>query len=903
MTTKTRATISPGEGDVPLREILEKWNQGITVRRGDKWLFVNQAFADMCGYGSPEEVLSLGSTFATLPEHEHQRILRYQAARDAGEDVPTCYELQAVRKDASAWWAENRVQEIVWEGEPAYLTAVTDITARKEAEQALKDSERRFRDFAETASDWFWETDAEHRLTRVFGESEHHVAYWTEVRVGKTRFEERIADDTDDAKWEAHRADLKAHRPFKNFQFPARGADGAIHHVRISGTPNFSADGEFRGYRGMGSDITEFVEADERARSAQERLATAIDGLSESFALFDAEDRLVISNRTWRGFNLAIAEQSQPGARFEDILRAQIDVGLIPEARGQEETWLGQRLERHRNPKEPFEMAHRDGRWLLMNEHRLPDAGFITIATDITALKQTEHALKDSEQRFRDFAESASDWFWETDAEHRFTYVSEHNDPVVDGSNRTALDKTRFELRLSDDRHDEKWQAHRGDLDARRPFRNFDYPREGAKGEKRYIRVSGTPVFSESEAFVGYRGTASDITVQVNAEAALRGSESNLRDAQRIARLGGWSRDLHTGEVFWSEEMYQILGLDPEAVTPSFELYLSRLHPDDREKTTNERDRAIASGDGFAIESRVILPDGEQRFVRHTGETTFDGRGEAIRISGTVQDVTEAVRAGRELRDSEERFRAMFEQAAVGIGQVSVDGRFMKVNQKLCEITGYSPDELLDRKFQEITHADDLEAELRQGGQLIRGQIPKFDVEKRYLRKDGSTIWVKVTAAAVRDESAKVQYFISIIEDIDERKSAEQAARESEARAEQAHAHLVDAIESLQEGFAFLDSDGRLVMTNKRFLEFYAELAHLYVPGTTMEDITRGVAESGLVAEALGREDEWGRERLERFKNPGPPFERQLGPDLWLLTSERKTSDGGTVRSTRTSPS
>ena len=312
MTNIKRATVSSGEGEAPLREIFETWNQGITVRRGDQWLFVNQAFADMCGYGSPAEVLSLGSTLATLPEHERERIKRYQGARDSGEDMPTCYELQAVRKDGSEWWAENRVQEIVWEGEPAYLSAVNDITARKDAEHALKENEQRFRDFAETASDWFWETDAEHRLTRVSGESEYHVEYWTEVRAGRTRFEGRIAEDTDDAKWEAHRADLDAHRPFKNFQFPARGADGAIHHVRISGKPNWSADGEFRGYRGMGSDITEFVEASERARSAQERLAAAIDGLSESVVLFDAEDRLVISNRTWRGFNLAIADQSRP---------------------------------------------------------------------------------------------------------------------------------------------------------------------------------------------------------------------------------------------------------------------------------------------------------------------------------------------------------------------------------------------------------------------------------------------------------------------------------------------------------------------------------------------------------------------------------------------------------------
>ncbi len=158
-------TVAPLEqSEARFREILETWNQGFTVRRGDKFLFVNQAFADMCGYESPAAILSLGSTLMTLHEREHERILRFQAARDTRGEVPTCYEIHAVRKDGSEWWAENRVQEIAWEGEPAFLTTVNDITARKRAEHALKENEQRFRDFAETASDWFWETDDARRF-------------------------------------------------------------------------------------------------------------------------------------------------------------------------------------------------------------------------------------------------------------------------------------------------------------------------------------------------------------------------------------------------------------------------------------------------------------------------------------------------------------------------------------------------------------------------------------------------------------------------------------------------------------------------------------------------------------------------------------------------------------------
>lgn len=138
-----------GDKDTQFLDILENWVQGIAIRQGDKFVYVNQAFADLCGYETPEAVLSLGSSFSLLPESERERVSRYQAARDEGAEAPVCYELQAVRKDGSLWWAENRIQEILWNGEHAVITAVTDVTERKHADAVLRDSENRFRVIAD----------------------------------------------------------------------------------------------------------------------------------------------------------------------------------------------------------------------------------------------------------------------------------------------------------------------------------------------------------------------------------------------------------------------------------------------------------------------------------------------------------------------------------------------------------------------------------------------------------------------------------------------------------------------------------------------------------------------------------------------------------------------------------
>jgi PAS domain S-box-containing protein len=127
------------------------------------------------------------------------------------------------------------------------------------------------------------------------------------------------------------------------------------------------------------------------------------------------------------------------------------------------------------------------------------------------------------------------------------------------------------------------------------------------------------------------------------------------------------------------------------------------------------------------------------------------------------------------LRDIETRFRATFEQAAVGMAHVGLDGRWLAVNRRLCEIVGYSADELLELHFQSVTHPDDLDADLVHARALLAGEIDTYATEKRYVRKDRSVVWITLTVSLVRDAAGVPQYFISVVEDIEKRKRAEAA--------------------------------------------------------------------------------------------------------------------------------
>jgi PAS domain S-box-containing protein len=150
-----------------------------------------------------------------------------------------------------------------------------------------------------------------------------------------------------------------------------------------------------------------------------------------------------------------------------------------------------------------------------------------------------------------------------------------------------------------------------------------------------------------------------------------------------------------------------------------------------------------------------------------------DAAGEIVGLVANERDVTERRRAEEQLRQREEQFRATFEQAAVGMAHVGLDGRWLRVNHRLCEIVGYSPEQLLARTFQDITHPADLDGDLEQMQRLVAGEIETYTRDKRYVRPDGSPIWVALTVSLVRHADGSPDYFLGVVQDVDARRKAE----------------------------------------------------------------------------------------------------------------------------------
>lgn len=261
-------------------------------------------------------------------------------------------------------------------------------------------------------------------------------------------------------------------------------------------------------------------------------------------------------------------------------------------------------------------------------------------------------------------------------------------------------------------------------------------------------------------------------------EEALRESEAGLSEAQRVAGLGHWELDFDRDELSWSDQLFRIFGVPREEFGARLDFFRQYVHPADLEMV-DRLGRAAIGGEPASFEHRIIRPDGEIRHVHQKVEPAAGEDGRPEKLVGTVQDITLRKQMEDALRESEERFRSAFENASTGMALVSLDGgRSIKVNDALCEVLGYSEEELLQKSFAEFTHPDDLEKSRDRVWRLMAEDGPDAEsLEKRYLRKDGREVWVISVVSLVRSASGEPSHFITQVQDITERKLAEERLR------------------------------------------------------------------------------------------------------------------------------
>ena len=268
--------------------------------------------------------------------------------------------------------------------------------------------------------------------------------------------------------------------------------------------------------------------------------------------------------------------------------------------------------------------------------------------------------LDQREQRFKDFADASSDWFWEMDEELRFSYFSDRFTAITGVPQEALLGKTRQETGIPN--VDEKaWRRHLEDLDARQPFRDFQHPRTLPDGRVVHVSINGKPVFDARGNFKGFRGSGRDVTRRVRFEKALEESRAALAEAQAQAKIGNWRWSIVEDRLIsCSEEFARIYGVGMDGIYDLLDQEVERVvHPDDRQRVAEAFARFDSECGDYVIEYRITRADGEVRDVVEIGSTLCGPDGRPTEQTGIVQDITErkaAEAAVRRARDQlEER--------------------------------------------------------------------------------------------------------------------------------------------------------------------------------------------------------------------------------------------------------
>lgn len=287
----------------------------------------------------------------------------------------------------------------------------------------------------------------------------------------------------------------------------------------------------------------------------------------------------------------------------------------------------------------------------------------------------------------------------------------------------------------------------------------------------------------------------------------LEDSEARFRSTFDNAAIGMALVSLEGGFLDVNEAACRLWGYPKEELLPK--TFQELTHPDDLTSDLNYLSEMLrGERSSYEMEKRYRHKDGHIVWTQLNVSAIEENKSVKYFIS-QIQDISLRKQTEMKLIESEERFRTAFATAAQGMALVAVDGYYLQVNRALCTLLGYSEQELLTKRFQDVTHPEDLVEEVRYLPLNLAGEVDDFQREKRFIHKDGSTIWALIAVSTVRNKEGKVLHFINQIYDITDRKRTELALQASEER-------YRTIVETVTEGIMVQDSSGKIVMCNSR---------------------------------------------------------------------------------------
>jgi len=588
--------------------------------------------------------------------------------------------------------------------------------------------------------------------------------------------------------------------------------------------------GNLVGGWGSTRDITDRKASEAALRASEERLSLALGAASDGVYdvdLVTGETHYSPGYYTMLGF--APGEFAPSDDAWESLLH--------PDDRARAREMLARCLSGEVDEAETeFRLRTKAGGWrhiqsrgkVVQRDESGKALRFVGTHRDITAYWEASEALRHERDRARVYLDIAEVMLVALDPEGRVALINRKGCRLLGYEGPEALiGKDWFETCVPSDAVDEARTVFRGMIAGDvEPVEHHENRVVTKSGQLREMAWHNALLYDSEGKVVGTLSSGEDITERRRAEAAIRESELKYRllvetasEAVFVAQDGVLK--------FANPATAKILGRSLEEVSsrpfPEF------IHPDDRAMVSERHARRLTGENvetGYAF--RVLHADGTVRWVElNAVRLEWDGRPATLNF---VTDITERTLAEEALEESEERFRKIFAESPLGVVSCDSGFRFTRVNRAFCHMLGYAEDELLSRSFADITHPDHVAGDIESVTRLLRGEIPLYRTEKRYVRKDGGVLWASTVVSALRDAHGRFLHFVGMIEDITTRKSVEAELVDRERRYRELANDLPTCVFEA-------DPEGRLTFANRTGLDWFGYSAQEIETGTTVFDM------------------------------------------------------------------
>ena len=456
--------------------------------------------------------------------------------------------------------------------------------------------------------------------------------------------------------------------------------------------------------------------------------------------------------------------------------------------------WFGLSLAAGLDPGAELRVWWREsgGSLILLMGISLLGAGMVSLVSRSIYRESLEReaaveAVAQSEQRFRELTEVAADWIWETDSEHRYTRFSGLIRRASAVAGGLPIGRSRIES-IAEMQDPGALADHIAAVARREPFRDIIFRVSSPTGQRSWIKSSGRPIFAPDGSFIGYRGTGTDVTGEIENSIRARTAERQLVEAVESSPWAFALFDREDRLVLCNSryrELFEAGQRNQVTLGKTFEeLLRGRIDTGSIVSAGADPDAWITAR--LAYHHNPVgtfeFKQRDGRWVQAVEQRTDDGRTISIFI-----EINALMEREDALRKSEEQFRITFDAAPIGMAIIGADGHYQRANAALCQLLGYTAEELRALKVADLTHPEDRPVTDQLNAQLVSGKLEQVELEKRYLAKGGGVVHALTRIGTVRDGDGQPTQFLSQIIDITNRKSAEHELIAAKEQAELAN--------------------------------------------------------------------------------------------------------------------